>query len=318
MKRREFTALAAASLTPLAHAQADKTLRVMVGFPPGGSIDVVARVLADKMKDELKANIVVENRAGAGGRLAADLLKSAPADGSVVMITPVVVPVLAPLVFSKLNYNPATDFAPVGHVCNFNFALSIPASLPAKTVAEFVAWLKANPQRANFGSPAAGSLPHFFGEILSREAKADMVHVPFAGGAALMTALVGGQVSAGIDVVLEALEAHRAGKVRILATSGERRSAVLPDVPTFKESGYPGIVASGWFAMYAPARAPAASIDAINRALNKALAHPEVLDRFGRLALEAGGGSPADLRALEQASTARWAPVVKATGFRAD
>jgi tripartite-type tricarboxylate transporter receptor subunit TctC len=318
MKRREFTALAAASLTPLVHAQADKTLRVMVGFPPGGSIDVVARVLADKMKDELKANIVVENRAGAGGRLAADLLKSAPADGSLVMITPVVVPVLAPLVFSKLNYNPATDFAPVGHVCNFNFALSIPASLPAKTVAEFVAWLKANPQRANFGSPAAGSLPHFFGEILSREAKADMVHVPFAGGAALMTALVGGQVSAGIDVVLEALEAHRAGKVRILATSGERRSAVLPDVPTFKESGYPGIVASGWFAMYAPARTPAASIDAINRALNKALAHPEVLDRFGRLALEAGGGSPADLRALEQASTARWAPVVKATGFRAD
>ena len=318
MKRREFTALAAASLTPLAHAQADKTLRVMVGFPPGGSIDVVARVLADKMKDELKANIVVENRAGAGGRLAADLLKSAPADGSVVMITPVVVPVLAPLVFSKLNYNPATDFAPVGHVCNFNFALSIPASLPAKTVAEFVAWLKANPQRANFGSPAAGSLPHFFGEILSREAKADMVHVPFAGGAALMTALVGGQVSAGIDVVLEALEAHRAGRVRILATSGERRSAVLPDVPTFKESGYPGIVASGWFAMYAPARTPAASVDAINRALNKALAHPEVLERFGKLALEAGGGSPADLRALEQASTARWAPVVKATGFRAD
>ena len=318
MKRREFTALAAASLTPLAHAQADKTLRVLVGFPPGGSIDVVARVLADKMKDELKANIVVENRAGAGGRLAADLLKSAPADGSVVMITPVVVPVLAPLVFSKLNYNPATDFAPVGHVCNFNFALSIPASLPAKTVAEFVAWLKANPQKANFGSPAAGSLPHFFGEILSREARAEMVHVPFAGGAALMTALVGGQVSAGIDVVLEALEAHRAGKVRILATSGERRSAVLPDVPTFKESGYPGIVASGWFAMYAPARAPAASIDAINRALNKALTHPEVLERFGKLALEAGGGSPADLRALEQASTARWAPVVKATGFRAD
>ena len=318
MQRREFTALAAASLMPLAHAQGDKSLRVMVGFPPGGSIDVVARVLADKMKDELKANIVVENRAGAGGRLAADLLKSAPADGSVVMITPVVVPVLAPLVFSKLNYNPATDFAPVGHVCNFNFALSIPAALPAKTVTEFVAWLKANPQKANFGSPAAGSLPHFFGEILSREARADMVHVPFAGGAALMTALVGGQVSAGIDVVLEALEAHRAGKVRILATSGERRSAVLPDVPTFKESGYPGIVASGWFAMYAPARTPTTAIDAINRALNKALAHPEVLERFGKLALEAGGGSPADLRTLEQASTARWAPVVKATGFRAD
>ena len=319
MKRRQFTALAAAaSLMPLAHAQADKTLKVLVGFPPGGSIDIVSRVLAEKMKDDLKVNIVIENRAGAGGRVAADLLKASPADGSVVMITPIVVPVLAPLVFSKLNYNPATDFAPVGHVCNFNFALSVPASLPVKNVAEFVTWLKANPQKANFGSPAPGSLPHFFGEILSRDAKADMVHVPFAGGSALMNALMGGQVSAGIDVVLEALEAHKSGKVRILATSGDKRSAVLPDVPTFKESGFPNIVASGWFAMYAPAKTPAASIEAINRALNKALTHPEVLDRFGKLALEAGGGSAADLTKLEQASTARWAPVVKATGFRAD
>lgn len=319
MKRRDFTALAAAaSLLPAAYAQSDKTIRLLVGFPPGGSIDIVSRVLAEKMKDDLKANILIENRAGAGGRVAADLLKAAPADGSVVMITPIVVPVLAPLVFSKLNYNPATDFAPVGHVCNFNFALSVPASLPVKNIPEFVAWLKANPQKANFGSPAPGSLPHFFGEMLSREAKADMVHVPFAGGAAMMNAIMGGQVSAGIDVLLEALEAHKAGKVRILATSGDKRSAVLPDVPTFKESGFPNIVASGWFAMYAPAKTPTASIEAINRALNKALTHPEVLDRFGKLALEAGGGSAADLTKLEQASTARWAPVVKATGFRAD
>jgi tripartite-type tricarboxylate transporter receptor subunit TctC len=206
----------------------------------------------------------------------------------------------------------------VGHVCSFNFALSVPASLPVKNIPEFVAWLKANPQKANFGSPAPGSLPHFFGEMLSREAKADMVHVPFAGGAAMMNAIMGGQVSAGIDVLLEALEAHKAGKVRILATSGDKRSAVLPDVPTFKESGFPNIVASGWFAMYAPAKTPVPAIEAMNRALNKTLTNPEVLDRFGKLALEAGGGSPADLTRLEQASTARWAPVVKATGFRAD
>ena len=323
MLRRHLLALPATSLLagalPLAaRAQAERTLRILVGFPPGGSIDIVARLLAEKMKDELKANVLVENKPGAGGRVAADLLKAAPADGSTFMLAPVVVPVLAPLVFSKLNYNPATDFAPVGHVCNFNFALSVPASLPVKTVSEFVAWLKANPQKANFGSPAPGSLPHFFGEMLSREAQASMVHVPFAGGAALMTALMGGQVSAGIDVVLEALEAHRAGKVRMLAVSGEKRSGVLPEIPTFRESGFPNIVASGWFAMYAPARTPEASVTAVNRALNKALGHPEVLDRFGKLALDAGGGSPADLARLEQASTARWAPVVKATGFRAD
>lgn len=325
MNRREFSvrslALATAGLglaRSAAAQSAERTLRILVGFPPGGSIDIVSRVVGERMKDELKANILVENKAGAGGRLAADLLKSAAPDGNTMMITPVVVPVLAPLVFSKLNYNPATDFAPVGHVCNFNFALSVPAALPVKNVAELVTYLKANPTKANFGSPAAGSLPHFFGELLSREAKADMVHVPFAGGAALMNALIGGQVSAGIDVVLEALEHHRAGKVRVIAVSGERRSAVLPDVPTFREQGYPNIVASGWFGMYAPAKTPEALVQATNRALNNALKHPEVLERFGKLALEAGGGSPADLRALEQASTARWAPVVKATGFRAD
>lgn len=322
MKRRHVLALASAAALPWGAARAqtagERTIRVLVGFPPGGSIDVVTRVIAERMREELKANILIDNKPGAGGRVAADLLKSAPADGSVLMVTPVVVPVLAPMVFSKLNYNPATDFAPVGHVCSFDFALTIPSQLPARTVGEFVTWLKANPQKANFGSPAPGSLPHFFGEMLSREAGADMVHVPFAGGAALMNALMGNQVSAGIDVVLEALEAHRAGRVRVIAVSGERRSPALPDVPTFRESGYPNIVASGWFGMYAPARTPAPLIDSYNRALNKALGHPEVLDRFARLALEPGSGTAADLTKLEQASTARWAPVVKATGFRAD
>lgn len=324
MNRRQLTTLAAiltASLAGIggaAQAQGDKPIRILVGFPPGGSIDIVTRLLADKMKEELKANIIVENRAGAGGRIAAELLKSAPADGSTLMITPVVVPVLAPLVFSKLNYNAATDFAPVGHVCNYGFAVTVPTALPVKNIAEFVAWLKANPQKANFGSPAPGSLPHFFGEMLSRDAKAEMVHVPFAGGAALLGALVGNQVSAGVDVVLETLEAHKTGKVRVIATSGDKRSSVLPDVPTLREQGHPNLVAQGWFGMYVPAKTPQPAIDAINRALNKALAQPDVLDRFAKLGLEAGGGSPADLSALERSSNARWAPVVKSTGFRAD
>lgn len=324
MNRRHLIALAASLCAALggfgsaAHAQDPKTVRILVGFPPGGSIDIVARLLADKLKDDLKTTVIVENRAGAGGRIAAELLKSAPADGSTLMLTPVVVPVLAPLVFSKLNYNPATDFAPVGHVCNFSFALTVPAALPVANVNELVAFLKANPQKANFGSPAPGSLPHFFGEMLSRDAKAEMVHVPFAGGAALLGALLGNQVSAGIDVVLETLEAHRSGKVRVIGTSGEKRSSVLPNVPTLKEQGYPNMVAQGWFAMYAPAKTPPAAIEAVNRALNKALVQPDVLDRFAKLGLDAGGGSPADLSALERSSTARWAPVVKVTGFRAD
>jgi tripartite-type tricarboxylate transporter receptor subunit TctC len=322
MHRRSVTTLALAAfamgLCGPAAAQADRTVRILVGFPPGGSLDTVARLLAEKMGSDLKVNFVIDNKPGAGGRVAADMLKNAAPDGTTLMATPVVVPVLAPLVFAKLNYNPATDFAPVGHMANFDFAFTVPMALPVKNINEWLAWAKANPAKANFGSPSAGSLPHFFGEMLSREAKADLVHVPFAGGAPLMNALLGNQVSAGIDVVLEAAESHRNAKVRVLATSGEKRSTALPDVPTFKESGHPQIAASGWFALYAPAKTPDAMINAYNRALNKALAQPDVIERFAKLALEPGGGSAADLVRLQEASTARWAPVVKATGFRAD
>lgn len=323
MNRRLLTlatvlSAALASFGTPAHAQGDKTVRILVGFPPGGSIDIVARVLAEKLREELKTTVIVDNRAGAGGRIAAELLKSAPADGSTLMITPVVVPVLAPMVFSKLNYNAATDFAPVGHVCNFSFAVTVPTALPVKNVSELVTWLKANPQKANFGSPAPGSLPHFFGEMLSREAHVEMVHVPFAGGAALLGALVGNQVSAGVDVVLETMESHKSGKVRVIGTSGDKRSSVLPEVPTLKEQGYPTMVAQGWFAMYAPAKTPPSVIEAVNRSLNKVLKQPDVLERFSKLGLEAGGGSTTDLTALERSSATRWEPVVKATGFRAD
>lgn len=320
MKRRDLliSALALQGLGSSAHAQSDKPLRLMVGFPAGGSIDTVARTLAERMKDELRQPVIVENKPGAGGRLAAELLKNAPPDGSLLMITPVVVPVLAPMFFSKLNYNPATDFTPVGHVCSFNFALTVRADFPARNVQEFIAWLKANPQKASFGSPAAGSLPHFFGLLLGREAKADIVHIAYNGGAPLQTAVIGDQVPAGIDVVFEWLQNHRAGKVRILGTSGRTRGKVVPEVPTFVEQGFPDIVGQGWFGMYAPAKTPAAEVERINRALNKVLALPDVGERFLSLGLEPGGGSAADLVKLMEADTQRWGPVVKASGFRAD
>jgi tripartite-type tricarboxylate transporter receptor subunit TctC len=320
MKRRDLliSSLAVPAMASPLYAQSDKPLRLMVGFPAGGSIDTVARTLADKMKDDLRQPVIVENKPGAGGRLVAELLKNAPPDGSTVMITPVVVPVLAPLVFSKLNYNPATDFSPVGHVCNFNFALSVKADFPARNLQEFMAWLKANPQKASFGSPAAGSLPHFFGLLLGREAKADMVHVAYNGGAPLQTAVLGDQVPAGIDVVFEWLQNHRAGKVRILATSGAARSKVVPEVPTFVEQGFPNIVGQGWFGLYAPGKTPTPEVERLNRALNRALALPEVSERFISLGLETGGGSAADLVKLMETDTQRWGPVVKASGFRAD
>lgn len=321
IRRKVFTRLAlAASLLvgSSAWAQADKTLRILVGFPAGVSIDVVTRTLTEKMKDELKRPVIVDNRPGAGGRLAADLLKAAAPDGNTVMITPIVVPVLAPMVFSKLNYNPEADFAPVGKVCDFSFALAVPANSPVKTLKDYAAWLRANPQQANFGSPAAGSLPHFFGVMIGSALNVEMVHVPFNGGAALQSAVLGGHVPAGIDVVMEWQQNAKAGKVTILATSGAQRSKVMPDVPTFREQGFPDVMGQGWFAMYAPAKTPAASIEEINKALNKALASPEVRERFAALGLEPGGGTPADLHKTMQEDAKRWGPIVKKSGFRAD
>ncbi len=305
------------TLTP-ASAQSDKALRILVGFPAGVSIDVVTRILTDKMKDELKRPVIVDNRPGAGGRLAAELLKSAAPDGNTVMVTPIVVPVLAPMVFSKLGYNPETDFAPVGKVCDFSFALAVPANTPVKNLKDYAAWLKANPLQANFGTPAAGSLPHFFGVMIGSALNVDMVHVPFNGGAALQAAVLGGHAPAGIDVVMEWQQNAKSGKINVLATSGTQRSKVMPDVPTFKEQGFPDAVGQGWFAMYAPAKTPAAVIDEINKALNKALAHPEVRERFATLGLEAGGGTPADLQKTMLEDAKRWGPIVKKSGFRAD
>ena len=320
MKRRTLLASlsVALALTGPALAQNDRPLRVIVGFPAGVSVDVVTRIIGEKMKDELKRPIVIDNRGGAGGRLAAELLKGAAPDGNTVMVTPIVVPVLAPMVFNKLNYNPETDFTPVGRICDFAFALAVPATAPIKNLREYAAWLRANLQQANFGSPAAGSLPHFFGIMLGNAIGVDMVHVPFNGGSALQTAVLGGHAPAGIDVVLEWQQNAKAGKVTVLATSGQQRSKVMPDVPTFREQGYPDLVGQGWFAMYAPAKTPAAQVDEINRALNKALAHPEVRERFAALGLEAGGGSAADLHKTMADDTRRWGPVVRKSGFKAD
>ena len=309
-------ALAAAAFG--AQAQVDKPVRLLVGFAPGGSADITARLIADRMKDELKQPVLVENRPGAGGRIVAEAVKNAPADGSVLMLTPIVVTVLAPMVFSKLPYDPVADFAPVAQVANFQFALSVNASHPAKNMKELVVWYRANPSRASFGSPGPGSLPHFFGVMIAKGANLDLVHVPYNGGAPLMNGVMGDQVTAGIDTTAEQIELHRTGKIRILGSSGSARSPLLPEVPTFVESGLAGVEGTAWFAVYAPAKTPEATIRQLNAAINRALAVPEVRERLVKLGLEPSGGTPAELAKRMADDTARWAPIVKASGFKAD
>ena len=309
-------ALALAALPAL--AQVDKPVRLLVGFAAGGSADIAARLVADRLKDDLKQPVLVENRPGAGGRIVAEAVKNAPADGSVLMLAPIVVTVLAPLVFSKLPYDPIADFAPVSQVANYQFALSVNAASPARTMKELIDFYRATPASANFGSPAPGSLPHFFGVMIARGAALDLVHVPYNGGGPMMNALMGGQIAAAIDTTAEQVELARAGKTRILATSGTARSPLLPEVPTFREAGLAGVEGTGWFAVYAPAKTPPATIAQLNAAINRALAQPEVRERLVRLGLEPSGGSAAELAARMAQDTARWAPVVKASGFKAD
>jgi tripartite-type tricarboxylate transporter receptor subunit TctC len=293
-------------------------VRIIVGFAAGGSSDIAARMLADKLKDSLGVPVIVENKVGAGGRIAAEALKNAAPDGATLLLVPVVVPVLAPLVYKQLPYDPARDFAPVAQVATYQFAFALGPSHPAKTVPEFVAWLKANPTQANFGSPAPGSLPHFFGLMIGKVTGVEMVHIAYKGGAPLATDLMGGQIPAGVDALSDMIELHRGGKIRIIATSGAQRSPLLPTVATFREQGFAAIEGTGWIGVYAPAKTPAAVIDQVSAAIGVALKVAELRERFFNLGYEPTGTTAEQLAAIMAADTARWGPIIKASGFTAD
>ena len=307
--------ICALSASPL-HAQ--DAIRILVGFPPGGSADLIARLVADKAKDRLGVPVIVENKPGAGGQIAAEQLKGAAPDGRTLMASPVAVSVIAPLTHRKLRYDPVKDFAPVSLAVSFQLSFNVGAGTPANTLAEYLAWVKANPGQATFGSPAAGSLPHFFGLLVGRAAGVEMLHVAYKGGAPLLNDLIGGQIPAAVDVLSEAVRHHEAGKLRILASSGTRRATATPNVPTFTELGHPQIQGEGWFAFHAPAGTPKATIDRLSSAVAGAIKSPDVAERLVKMGLEPVGSTADELARRMQDDSARWGPVVKASGFTAD
>ena len=319
LNRRHWLAAAALGLVPPALAQAEVG-RILVGFGAGGSADVVARLLAQQMAalDGGGRRFLVENRPGGAGKIAVDALRAAPADGQTLLLAPLVTPVLSQLVFRDPGYDPGRDFAPVGLVGHFQFVLAVPAQHPARTLPEFLAWLRAHPAQANYGSPSAGSLPHFFGLVLGESVGVDFVHVAYKGGAPMLTDLAGGQISAGIDTEIELLPLHRSGKIRILGVFAPHRLAALPEVPTLVELGYPRASGSGWFSLWARQGTPAAAIASWNRSLHAALALPQVQRQFAEWGLEIDPRTPEQLEQLRVDTIARWRPVVEASGFRAD
>lgn len=296
----------------------ERPIRILVGFAPGGTSDLIARLIVERLKTSLGTPVIVENRPGLNGVLAAEALKNATPDGRTLMISPIVVTVFAPLTSTRLQYDPIKDFAPVSLAVTFQFALAVGAELPVKTVHEYIAWVRGNPAKATYGTPTAGSPPHFFGVMLARATGVDLVVVPYKGGAPLVADLAGGQVPAGITVLSEVLKQHQSGRVRILASSGAQRSPVTPDIPTFRELGFPAIEGTGWQAFHAPAGTPRPVVERLSAAIASAIKSPEVGERLLALGLEPAGGTPDELARRTAEETARWAPIVKASGFRAD
>ena len=303
-----------------AHAQTMDTVKIVTGFTPGGTSDAICRRVADKIRPGYAANAVVDNKTGAGGQIAIQFVKGAAPDGATVLQTPMSMLGIYPHIYKKLPYDPVADLTPVslGAVFDFGFAVgpAVPASV--RNVPEFLAWCKANPGQANFGSPAAGSTPHFIGALLGKQAGVDIKHIAFRGTQPAILDMLGGQIPAVSGPVGEFTQHLASGKCRLLATSGAKRSRFAPTIPTLVEQGLKDMAFNEWFGFYLPAKAPADVVQRLNTALRGALVQPDVIDGLGLMGLEAQGSTPAELAAMLKADTERWGPLVKAIGFTAE
>jgi tripartite-type tricarboxylate transporter receptor subunit TctC len=307
-------ALAGALPGPAQGQIGEQPIRIIFPFAAGGSGDALARLIGDRIRGELNRPVIVENRTGAGGRLGVQAVKNAAPDGSTLLLVPIAPVAVYQLVYKNLEYDPFTDLAPVAQLGTFDFGIAVGPKAPVTTVKELVAWSKANAKDSNYGTPAAGTLPHFLGALFGEKAGLDFRHVAYKGSAAALTDLIGGQIPVVVTTTSDLLEMHKGGKLRVLATSDAKRSQFLPDIPTFKEAGY-DLQATGWYAIFATARTPPDVIDRLNKAIVGAVRTPEVRERMLTLGLEPTGTSAADLGAIMKRDAAFWAPAVKASGF---
>lgn len=325
--RRQFMQSAAAfgalSALPLAlRAQGFEAPKIINGFPAGGTADATSRRVAERLGGTVyaKTPAVVENKPGAGGRIACEVVKGANPDGSTLLLTPYSCTAIYPHIYSRLPYDPVKDFAPVSIAAIMTHALTVGPMVPAsvKTLKDFLAWSKENPGKASYGSPAAGSTPHFIAALLGLNSGVDLKHVPYRGSLPAIADLVGGNLAAASTPTGDALANHRAGKVRILATSGAQRTPFTPDVPTFAEQGFGELTTEEWFGFYAPARTPAGVITNANTAINAALKDKSVIDALAVMGLVARGSTPAEMAKSQRDENTRWGPLVKKIGFTAD
>ena len=294
-------------------------VRMVIPWPAGGSTDAVGRLLAEKLRGDLAATVVVDNKAGAGGRIGLDAVKNSPADGSVFVVNPASGFVIYPHVYKKLSYDPFRDFVPVTRVCRFPFAIAVGPAVPASvaTLGDFLRWCRDNPKDAAYGVSALGSGTHFAGVKLSRDTGVELRAVPYRGDAPLLQDVMAGAVAAGILVLGATLPLIGSGRLRVLATTGSTRSALTPNVPTAKEA-VPNYEVEEWFGAYLPRGTPPEVVNRLDAAIRSALKSELVAQGLAKLGFEVAGESQADFARLMRNDLERWGPIVQASGFTAE
>jgi tripartite-type tricarboxylate transporter receptor subunit TctC len=310
---------AAASVPSLATAQpaSQQPVRLLVGFAPGGGTDVIARLLADKLREPLGRVVIVENKPGAGGQLAAQALKAAAPDGNTFFLSHDHTITILPMVTRNPGYDSQHDFVPVAGFATFVNAFAVSPGTPARTIDEYFAWVKAQGQgKSSVGVPAPASTPEFLVKTLGERYGADLVAVPYRGSAPMINDMLGNQIPAGIGSVPEFVENHKAGKLRVVAVLGGKRQPVLPEVPTFSELGVKGLEDEPYYGVFAPAGTPAPVLEQFAQALAKVIAQPDVKERLTTMGLDVGFMSGKQLAEREAAYRKVWAEIIRKSGFQ--
>lgn len=317
MQRRIFGQLLVAGALAISAgvALAQPANTIVVGFAAGGSVDGSARILANKLQEITGETYIVENRLGAAGRIAVTHTQRAEPDGHTLMLVPHGPMTLFPYLFTNLGFDPATDFSPISRVATLQYALVAGNDVPVKNGADLKKWATENPDKASFGSPGTGTIPHFIGEAVAKRLGVKLTNVPYKGSALTAKDIAAGVIPLGMMPVADALPLSKAGRLKIVATSGSERWPLTPDLPTMKEVGI-DFVLDGWYAVYGPAGMEAAKVDTLNAAIRKALEDKDVIERFATIGLVAAPSTPAELSKIMVDESKVWGELVKETGFK--
>ena len=294
------------------------TLKLLLGYPPGGSSDLVVRQLADKLAGVYARSTLVDNRPGAAGRIAIDALKGATPDGRTLLLTPASTVTVYKDIYRNLSYDPFTDLLPVSLVSTFVHGIAVGPMVPAdvKTLAQFGAWAKANPDKASCGNPGEGSLPHFLTLVMAKALGAPIQPVPYRGGVPALNDMMANQLASLMLPDGTFLPYVRDGKVRVIATSGEKASPFFPDVPSFAEQGIKELVVTEWYGVFAPPGTPPAIVDRAAQAIARVVAMKELADAFAKVGVVPKANTPAQLAALIRSEADTWGPIIRSTGFK--